>query len=187
MLDRAAQALKDWRLHAKALADYREGKISLAEARRRWTRRSRWGWPAPTGSTNKPTSTRKPPPANSHHPPWTASIDWRAVTLMSSPALLQKTVPRSPRPPPLGAVLILNSQHWPQPAPPHLREVMPHFQPHYESNRAWCCSVLVRASRPPSPESTAHRPPTRPRQTTAVGGTASASKAPVVPGDASWR
>jgi hypothetical protein len=36
MLDRAAQALKDWRLHAKALTDYREGKISLAEARRRW-------------------------------------------------------------------------------------------------------------------------------------------------------
>ena len=36
MLDRAAQALKDWRLHAKALDDYREGRISLAEARRRW-------------------------------------------------------------------------------------------------------------------------------------------------------
>jgi hypothetical protein len=36
MLDRAAQALKDWRLHAKALDDYREGKLSLAEARRRW-------------------------------------------------------------------------------------------------------------------------------------------------------
>jgi hypothetical protein len=36
MLDRAAQALKDWRLHAKALTDYRQGKISLAEARRRW-------------------------------------------------------------------------------------------------------------------------------------------------------
>ena len=32
MLDRAAQALKDWRLHAKALDDYREGQISLAEA-----------------------------------------------------------------------------------------------------------------------------------------------------------
>ena len=29
MLDRAAQALKDWRAHAKALTDYREGKISL--------------------------------------------------------------------------------------------------------------------------------------------------------------
>ena len=36
MLDRAAQALKAWRLHAKALTDYQNGKISLAEARRRW-------------------------------------------------------------------------------------------------------------------------------------------------------
>jgi hypothetical protein len=30
-----AQAFKDWRAHAKALTDYREGKISLAEARQR--------------------------------------------------------------------------------------------------------------------------------------------------------
>ena len=36
MLERAAQALKDWRLHAQALTDYENGKISLAEARRRW-------------------------------------------------------------------------------------------------------------------------------------------------------
>ena len=43
MLDRAAQALKDWRLHAEALDDYREGKISLAEARRRWMRRPKVG------------------------------------------------------------------------------------------------------------------------------------------------
>jgi hypothetical protein len=35
MLDRAAQALKDWRLHAKALDDFREGESNLAEARRR--------------------------------------------------------------------------------------------------------------------------------------------------------
>jgi hypothetical protein len=38
MLDRAAQALKDWRLHAKALTDYQNGKLSLAEARRRWAK-----------------------------------------------------------------------------------------------------------------------------------------------------
>jgi hypothetical protein len=36
MLDRAAQALKDWRAHAKALTDYQQGRISLPEARRRW-------------------------------------------------------------------------------------------------------------------------------------------------------
>jgi hypothetical protein len=43
MLDRAAQALKDWRLHAKALDDYREGKLSLAEARRRWHQTTKVG------------------------------------------------------------------------------------------------------------------------------------------------
>jgi hypothetical protein len=43
MLDRAAQALKDWRLHAKALDDYREGKLSLAEARRRWNQTTKVG------------------------------------------------------------------------------------------------------------------------------------------------
>jgi len=65
MLDRAAQALKDWRAYAKALTGYRQGKISLAEARRRWAKSTRWGWPAPTASTSKPRSTtRPPPPAN---------------------------------------------------------------------------------------------------------------------------
>jgi hypothetical protein len=43
MLDRAAQALKDWRLHAKAMTDYQQGKISLAEARRRWDKTTRVG------------------------------------------------------------------------------------------------------------------------------------------------
>jgi hypothetical protein len=43
MLDRAAQALKDWRLHAKALTDYQEGTISLAEARRRWDQTTKVG------------------------------------------------------------------------------------------------------------------------------------------------
>jgi hypothetical protein len=43
MLDRAAQALKDWRLHAKALDDYRAGKIGLAEARRRWDETTKVG------------------------------------------------------------------------------------------------------------------------------------------------
>jgi hypothetical protein len=43
MLDRAAQALKDWRLHAKALTDYQQGKISLAEARRRWAKTTKVG------------------------------------------------------------------------------------------------------------------------------------------------
>jgi hypothetical protein len=43
MLDRAAQALKDWRLHAKALTDYREGKISLAEAQQRWDKTTKVG------------------------------------------------------------------------------------------------------------------------------------------------
>jgi hypothetical protein len=43
MLDRAAQALKDWRLHAKALDDYRKGKLSLAEARRRWDQTTKVG------------------------------------------------------------------------------------------------------------------------------------------------
>jgi hypothetical protein len=43
MLDRAGQALKDWRLHAKALTDYQEGKISLAEARRRWDQTTKVG------------------------------------------------------------------------------------------------------------------------------------------------
>jgi hypothetical protein len=43
MLDRAAQALKDWRLHAKALTDYQEGKIGLAEARRRWAKTTQVG------------------------------------------------------------------------------------------------------------------------------------------------
>jgi hypothetical protein len=43
MLDRAAQALKDWRLHAKALTDYQEGRISLAEARQRWARTTKVG------------------------------------------------------------------------------------------------------------------------------------------------
>jgi hypothetical protein len=106
MLNRAAQALKDWRLHAKALTDYREGKISLAEARRRWNKTTKVGL-AGADRFDKPTSTRTPPPpANSHHAPWTASISWRAVTLMPSRAFLQETVPRSPRPPPLGAVLI---------------------------------------------------------------------------------
>ena len=43
MLDRAAQALKDWRLHAKALTDYRQGKISLAEAQQRWDKTTKVG------------------------------------------------------------------------------------------------------------------------------------------------
>jgi hypothetical protein len=43
MLDRAAQALRDWRLHAKALDNYREGKISLAEARQRWDQMTKVG------------------------------------------------------------------------------------------------------------------------------------------------
>jgi hypothetical protein len=43
MLDRAARALKDWRAHAKALTDYREGRISLAEARRRWDKTTKVG------------------------------------------------------------------------------------------------------------------------------------------------
>jgi hypothetical protein len=43
MLDRAAQALKDWRAHAKALTDYQEGKISLAKARRRWAKTTKVG------------------------------------------------------------------------------------------------------------------------------------------------
>jgi hypothetical protein len=43
MLDRAAQALKDWRLHAKALTDYQQGKISLAEAQRRWDKTTKVG------------------------------------------------------------------------------------------------------------------------------------------------
>jgi hypothetical protein len=43
MLERAAQALKDWRLHAKALTEYQEGKISLAEARRRWAKTTKVG------------------------------------------------------------------------------------------------------------------------------------------------
>jgi hypothetical protein len=43
MLERAAQALKDWRLHAKALTDYQEGRISLAEARRRWAKTTKVG------------------------------------------------------------------------------------------------------------------------------------------------
>jgi hypothetical protein len=43
MLDRAAQALKDWRAHAKALTDYQNGKISLAEARRRWAKTTKIG------------------------------------------------------------------------------------------------------------------------------------------------
>ena len=63
MLDRAAQALRDWRLHAKALTDYGEGKISLAEARRRWDETTKVGWAVPTASTSKPRPTRTPPPA----------------------------------------------------------------------------------------------------------------------------
>jgi hypothetical protein len=43
MLDRAARALKDWRLHAKALTDYQQGKISLAEARQRWDKTTKVG------------------------------------------------------------------------------------------------------------------------------------------------
>jgi hypothetical protein len=43
MLDRAAQALKDWRLHAKALTDYQEGRISLTEARQRWAKTTKVG------------------------------------------------------------------------------------------------------------------------------------------------
>jgi hypothetical protein len=43
MLDRAAQALKDWRLHAKALTDYQQGRISLAEARQRWAKTTKVG------------------------------------------------------------------------------------------------------------------------------------------------
>jgi hypothetical protein len=43
MLDRAAQALKDWRLHAKTLTDYREVRISLAEARQRWDQTTKVG------------------------------------------------------------------------------------------------------------------------------------------------
>ena len=42
MLDRAAQALKDWRLR-QALTDYREGKISLAEAQQRWDKTTKVG------------------------------------------------------------------------------------------------------------------------------------------------
>jgi hypothetical protein len=64
MLDRAAQALKDWRLHAKALTDYREGRISVAEARRRWDETTKAGWPGPTASTSRPRSTRRLPVAS---------------------------------------------------------------------------------------------------------------------------
>jgi hypothetical protein len=34
---------KDWRAHAKAVTDYREGRISLAEARRRWDKTTKVG------------------------------------------------------------------------------------------------------------------------------------------------
>jgi hypothetical protein len=43
MLDRAARALKDWRLHAKAPTDHQQGKISLAEARQRWDQTTKVG------------------------------------------------------------------------------------------------------------------------------------------------
>jgi hypothetical protein len=62
MLDRAAQALKDWRLHAKALTDYQEGKMSLAEARRRWAKTTKVGLAGADRSTSKPRSTRRRPP-----------------------------------------------------------------------------------------------------------------------------
>jgi hypothetical protein len=42
-VDQAAKALKDWRAHAKAMTDYRAGKISVAEARRRWAETTKVG------------------------------------------------------------------------------------------------------------------------------------------------
>jgi hypothetical protein len=96
------------------------GQIGLAEARRRWDQTTKVGWPAPTGSTSKPRSTRRPPPpANSPPSPrWIASISWRAVTLTASPALLQETPPDSfVRP--LVLCCSPNSRHRPQFLPPH--------------------------------------------------------------------
>ena len=62
MLDRAAQALKDWRLHAKALDDYREASSAWPRPAAAGIRPPRWGWPVPTASTSKPRSPRRPPP-----------------------------------------------------------------------------------------------------------------------------
>ena len=68
MLDRAAQALKDWRLHAKALTDYREGKISLAEARQRWDKTTKVGLAgADRFDKQADIYRRPPPPANRRH------------------------------------------------------------------------------------------------------------------------
>jgi hypothetical protein len=47
---------------SKALTHYREGKISLAEARQRWDKTTKVGLAAPTRSTSKPRCTRRPPP-----------------------------------------------------------------------------------------------------------------------------
>jgi len=65
MLDRAAQALKDWRLHAKALDEYREGKIGLAEACRRWDQTTKVGLAGADRFDKQAEIYKKtPPPAN---------------------------------------------------------------------------------------------------------------------------
>jgi hypothetical protein len=56
-------------------------------------------------------ATMVPSPLGLTSRPQKASISGHAVTLMPSPALLFGNGPRSCRPPPLGAVLIPNSEH----------------------------------------------------------------------------
>jgi hypothetical protein len=69
MLDRAAQALKDWPLHAKALTDYREGKISLAEARQRWVQTTKMGLAGADRFDKQAEGYKKPPTPANRHPP----------------------------------------------------------------------------------------------------------------------
>ena len=104
MLDRAAQALKDWRAYAKALTDYRQGKISLAEARRRWAKSTRVGLAgadrfdkqaevykkAATTANNTTSSTRRPelaPHVGDRQPGLPSSSRWLAGPTVRSMSL----------------------------------------------------------------------------------------------------
>jgi hypothetical protein len=121
MLDRAAQALKDWRLHAKALDDYREGKIGLAEARRRWDQTTKVGL-AGADRFDKQAEIYKKAATTckiGRHPTLDRLDQLACRNADGFSSALTGNAPRFFRPPPWCCAVPPNSQHRPQLLPPH--------------------------------------------------------------------
>jgi hypothetical protein len=100
MLDRPAQALKDWRLHAEALDDHREARISLAETQCRWDATTKVGLAGADRFDKQAEVYRTPPPMQGvtgwllGTPTGTEEREcWSAVALEQDVLLVHQTEP----------------------------------------------------------------------------------------------